>query len=106
LRHNISFLSVCLIFRLHLFPGKSLHISCHGVRYFSESLNELFETRIIPEQIERRIEPKQGRGERDIQSQWVRNRERLTVTFATATISKFVQLLELLADYTARRDLN
>jgi len=62
--------------------------------------------RIIPEQIERRIEPKQGRGERDIQSQWARNRERLTVTFATATISEFVQPLELLVDYIARRGLN
>jgi len=67
---------------------------------------EFLESRIVPERIEHRIEPKQGRGERDIQSQWVRNRERLTVTFATATISKFVQLLELLADYTARRGLN
>ena len=35
-----------------------------------------------------------------------RNRERLIVTFATATISESVQLPELLADYTVRRDRN
>jgi hypothetical protein len=62
--------------------------------------------RIIPKRIEHRVEPKQGRGERDSQSQLVRNRERLTVTFATATISEFVQLPELLADYIERRGLN
>ena len=85
-------------------PGE--HIAGIVVAAGASAIRADFETRIILGQIEHRIEPKQGRGERDSQSQWVRNRERLSVTCAKATILQCVQLLELPADYIARRDLN